>query len=239
MGKHRITRKQMKKDEFVSTVTKMSMFVEEHWKYFTFGASVVAVIALITYLTFFYMSYRNEKASVLLNTAIEYFHAPVNPGPDAKIPVSVRTFATDDERCREALKNFEVVLNRYGSTKSGHLALYYSGLCLMNLGNYDEASRRLEEFMRSGSDPFITDIARTALAQCYFQKKDFSSAEKIWKEISERSSTLFPKDEALLNLAKSYESQGKIPEAMQIYKRIAQEYPDSPSSQEAVTRLQS
>ena len=238
MGRHRIARKQMKKDEFVSTVTTMSMFVEEHWKYFVTGAAVVAGIAIIIYLVVFYSNYRNEKASIILNAGIEYFHAPVSPGPDAKIAPSVRTFATDDEKYREALKNFEVVLNSYGRTKAGHLALYYSGLCLMDLGNYDEATRRLEEFITTGGEPFIQDIARSALAQCYFQKKDFEASAKMWKQISEESQTLFPRDEALLNLARSVESQGKIPEAMEIYRKITMEYPGTKTSQEAVSKLQ-
>ncbi len=238
MGKHRITRKQMKKDEFVSTVTKMTMYVEEHWKFFAIGAAVIAGIALISYLLVFYSNYRSQKASDLLNVGIEYFHAPVAPGPDAKIAPSVRTFATNDEKFEEALKKFEVLLDSYSNTKAGRLALYYSGLCQMNLGRYDEASKRLEDFIGAKGDPFIMDIARSALARCYDQKKEFEASAQMWKQLAESKQTLFPRDEALLKLAESLESQGKSTDAMEIYKRITQEYPGTRSAIEASTKLQ-
>ncbi len=238
MGKHRITRKQMKKDEFVSTVTKMTIFVEEHWKYFAISAAVIAGIALISYLLVFYSNYRSQKASDLLNVGIEYFHAPVAPGPDAKIPSSVRTFATDEEKFAEALNKFEVILDTYSRTKAGRLALYYSGLCQMNLGRYDEASKRLEGFIAAKGDPFIMDIARSALARCYDQKKKFEASAQLWKQLAENSQTLFPRDEALLKLAESYESQGKNMEAKETYRKITQDYPGTRSALEASAKLQ-
>ncbi|MEW5807500.1 MAG: tetratricopeptide repeat protein [Acidobacteriota bacterium] len=239
MGKHRITRKQMKKDEFVSAVTRASMYVEGNWKPIAYGAGIVAIIAILAYLIVFYSGYRDERASEIFNKGLQKLHAPVNPGPDAKLPASALRFPTEEEKNREALKSFDTVVNSYGRSKSASIALYYSGLCHMNLGNYDEAISRLEKFIKKETGLLLIDLAKSSLARSYFLKKDFETSARIWKELTEDNQTLYPKADALLNLAKSMEFQGKVLEAKEIYRRIAMEFPGTSSYQEAANKLQS
>lgn len=237
MSARRITRKQMKKDEFVSTVTKMVFFVEEHWKPFAYGAWAIAMIALGVFSTIFYSQYREEKLKQALNKGIEYFHASISEEPNLNIYSEQPSFQTEKEKYREALKVFRKILEEDPHSSVASLALYYSGLSHFHLEKYHDASIDLERFIKQAEDTLLKDIARSSLAQAYFKEKDYEASIRVWSELAEDETSLYPRADALLHLAEAKDALGEKKEAMEIYKRITEEFPGTTAATEALKIL--
>lgn len=232
-AKRRITRKQMKKDEFVSTVSKITVYVEEHWKAFTYGAGALAAVILIVFLSVVYMQHREEKLKQTLNRGIEYFHAPIAGESEQTTASILPSFKTEKERCEEALKIFKEILTDAPRSKVAPLALYYSGLSHFHLEMYKEAATDLEKFLEQAEGTLLRDVARSSLAQAYFKEKNYESSAKIWSELAEDQTALYPRADALLHLAEVKVAQGSREEALEIYKKIIDEFPGTVAAMEA------
>ncbi len=233
MSARRITRKQMKKDEFVSTVSKIAMYIEEHWQLFAYGIGAIAVNILIIFSTVYYLNYKEENLVRVLNQGIEYFHAPISVESDQNIASIEPTFKTEKERYQEALKIFQQILEEAPRSRVAALALYYSGLSHFHLEMYPEASKDLEEFIAQAEETLLRDVARSSLAQAYSRGDNYEASARVWSELAEDQTSLYPQADALLHLAEAKAAQGKTEEAMDIYKRIVNEFPGTMAAMEA------
>lgn len=233
MSAKRITRKQMKKDEFVSTVSKMAMYVEEHWKPFVYGAGALVVLILIIFLSVVYMQHREEKLKQALNKGIEYFHAPITGGSEELAVIAGPSFTTEKERYEEALKIFQEILEDAPRSKVSSLALYYSGLSHFHLEMHQEAAADLEKFLERANETLLRDVAQSALAQAYFKQENYDGSATIWSEIAEDQTSLYPRSDALLHLAETKNAQGNKEEALKIYKKIVEEFPGTTAAMTA------
>lgn len=233
MGARRITRKQMKKDEFISTVSKMGTYIEEHWKLFAYGVGAIVVVSIAVFLTITYLQHREEKLKKTLNQGIEYFHAPISQESDPDIAPTKLAFKTKEERYQEALKIFQQILDDAPRSRVAPLALYYSGLSHFHLEMYHEASTDLEKFIEKAEETLLRDVARSTLARAYFKENNYEASSKAWSELAEDQTSLYPRAEALLHLAEAKAAQGMAKEAMEIYKKIVNEFPGTAAAMEA------
>lgn len=232
-AKRRITRKQMKKDEFVSTVSKLTIYVEEHWKAFTYGLGALAAVVLVIFVSITYMQYREQKLKQTLNRGIEYFHSPIAGESEQTVLAIGPSFETEKEKLEEALKIFQEIIDDAPRSNVAPLALYYSGLSHFHLEMYEQAALDLEKFLEQGEETLLRDVARSSLAQAYFKQENYEASAKVWSELAEDQTALYPRAEALLHLAEVKAASGNTEEALEIYKKIVDEYPGTVAAMEA------
>ena len=89
----------------------------------------------------------------------------------------------------------------------------------------------------STDDEFLSSSARFLQAQIHEAQGDAAGALELYAGLVNNSPARFPIEMAMMRQARLLEGQGKIEEAREIYRRVTQEYPDSPYSRDASQRL--
>ena len=81
MAARRITRKEMKRDEFVTAMGRITLWMEDHAREALILAGLVVVAAIASIAVWQYLGQREGKASALLSRGVEMFHAQIR-GPE-------------------------------------------------------------------------------------------------------------------------------------------------------------
>jgi tetratricopeptide (TPR) repeat protein len=120
---------------------------------------------------------------------------------------------------------FLQIAKDYKGTKAGNLANFYAGIAYLNLGNFESALKYLNEYSPSGS--IGPNMKYGALGDVYSELNQQEKAIENYRKASSVSdnSLLTPyylKKEALL-----LQSQNEVAKALDIFKRIKSEYPNS------------
>lgn len=132
---------------------------------------------------------------------------------------------------------FNDIANQYGSTPAGNLATYYAGVCNLNLGNFDEAVKLLDDYDGEGKLGCI--MKHGALGDAYGEKEMFDKAVSQYeKAVSEGDDEVltpyYMKKLALLNI---YDKINKPAEAKKLFQQIKEKYPKSPEAAESDKQL--
>lgn len=120
---------------------------------------------------------------------------------------------------------FLKIISKYGNTKTGNLAKLYAGECYLQLGDYKNAIKQLEDFKANGAKQIEAKVAGL-LGDAYSESKQNDKAISLYKS----AGSLFPEDEALsseylFRAGLLLEINGKTKEAVDLYKEIKEKYP--------------
>ena len=120
---------------------------------------------------------------------------------------------------------FIKVIKKYGGTKTGNLARLYAGECYLQLGDFKNAAKYLEEFDAHGAKQ-VEAKAEGLLGDAYSELKQNDKAIEHYK----KAGTIFPEDaflssEYLFRAGMLYEPAGKNKEAIEIYEQIKEKFP--------------
>jgi len=119
---------------------------------------------------------------------------------------------------------FLQIAKDYSGTKAGNLAKFYAGVSYLNLGNFDEALKFINDFHPAGA--LGPNMKYGVLGDVYSELNQMDKAiENYHKAAATENDLLTPyylKKEALL-----LESQNQVAKALEIYKTIKSKYPNS------------
>jgi tetratricopeptide (TPR) repeat protein len=229
----KLTRRELKEDRLRTAFEDYEAFAKEHAREIV--TSVVLLVVLIG-AVFGVKSLTNRMqatANSKLAEALDTYHAYVGSQAQALASQGEQTFATDQEKYKKALAEFQAVSQVTGVEKllprirAMRIAECYAGMCQAHLGDDAAAVKSLQESSKD-SDPAIASLAKLALAGEYAKSGKTSDAIKIYQELSDHPSTTVPRSTSLLALAGLY--RGSQPaEAKQIYQRLEQEYGTDPT----------
>ncbi len=116
------------------------------------------------------------------------------------------------------------IMDEYGSTKPGELANYYTGICYLHLGDYDQAIEYLSSF--STDDELVSATANGALGDANLELGNKEKAVKYYKEASEVDNEVTAPT-FLIKLGLLYEDMGNKEEAVKTYSKIKHDYKKS------------
>jgi len=126
---------------------------------------------------------------------------------------------------------FLEIIDTYGGTDAANLANYYAGASFLQLGDYKNAAKYLEQF--SSSDYLVQARAYALIGDAYSELDDFGAAEASYKKaVAYKPNTEFTPI-YLMKLAVNYEAQGKYKPAAEAYGKIVSEYSNSSFFQDA------
>jgi len=120
---------------------------------------------------------------------------------------------------------FLQIAKDYKGTKAGNLANFYAGVSYLNLGNFDEALKHINDFHPTGT--IGPNMKYGVLGDVYSELNQMDKAIENYRKASNASDNelltpYYLKKEALL-----LESQKDVAKALEIYKKIKSKYPNS------------
>lgn len=228
----RISRKELKKDEFAAEVSKTYEFIQQQREKLLRVGVAAAVVVVLAMGAYFLVQYRKSRADEELAHAVRVFYAPLqSESPD---PQEIN-FPDDGSRYAQAEKEFGGIAGKYSWVRQGRMARYYLGLSKLNLGKTDEAIRDLQA-VAGRSEENLASLAKFALAGAYAGSGKTADAEKLYRELANRPTETVPKDSALLALA-DHLSASKPAEAQKIYQELQKQQGKSSAAEIAGQRL--
>lgn len=233
------TRHQLKEDRF-STATIHAAEVTAHWSVehkstLTYGAIIVAVLALAIGGSWYYFNQQDLKASLLFSQAIRTMDTPVRP---ANMPAQPDqpSFASSKERAIEAHKQFQAIVSQYPHTRSAEFSRYFLGLTSSDMGDNAAAEKDLNA-VASSHNSDLAALARFALAAVYRNTNRNQDAINIYKDLIAKPTATVGKSTAQVELAATYEASNRPSEAKALYQQIQKDNPNTEVAQLAASKL--
>lgn len=218
----RISRKDLKTDEFVDAAVDASAFLERHWRPIVGGIIAVAVLGMATIGWSTWARQRDARLEDRLGQGLSRFTEAERAG------------GTSDGY-QAALVIFDEVLEQASTSPSGRIARYYRGAALHRLGRHDEAAAELTQVGSAGGSPdTLGTSARVLLVEVY--REAGRTADALATLAVLESDPLFPPEEALLRQGWVHASAGNMDEARRSWQRLLDQFPQSPAAAE-VTKI--
>lgn len=226
----RLSRHELKEDEFVSTVEAAQEFARQHANEIVAGvlAALIVIAAVVGW--HMYSARQEAAANAALGRALKTYQAEVGQAPaanlfnqDANTPQpAAPEFSTDQQKYQAALKQFTDVVAKYPRQAAADFARYHIGLCQAALGNDAAAVGTLEAASKS-SDKNVGALADEALAGELNKTGKPDEAVKIYQNLAEHPTSTVPRAAALLAEANVYRST-KPAQARVLYEQVQKEF---------------
>ena len=219
MGR-RITRKQLKQDEFISTGDSVMRWVIANWRPFVFGLGALCLVILAWWAGTRFTSSRSEHASYLLHQATTAVDAAVQGGDVAA-----------------AEQKLQEVIDRYGRTEQADTARILMARLMIDRGDRDGARALLVEVSdRRGGDA----IGRVATLDLVHLQIATGQATEVVPQLEAMvlgEDVRLPRDVALYELGELFVATQDPGRARSYYQRLVDEFPESPYRAQASQRL--
>ena len=154
--KHRLTKRQIKEDKFVTNLLLAQQYFTEHAGRVIMGVAAVVVAAVIVIFLIQGSQAREQEANELLGRATVEFRAS-----------SFQLAAVD----------FQSILDNYGGTDAAAFASFYIANAYFELKNYDQAGEYFKLYLdRYKIDEMLTASAMAGLGHCHRGKGELQAA---------------------------------------------------------------
>jgi len=192
------------------TLTRTEHFLEENYKTLLIGLGVIVALVGIVWLGKLYLNKRNDEAQSQMYQAEKYLEMD-----------SLNLALNGDGN----YLGFLDIARDYKFTNSGNLARYSAGICYLHLGEYQEAIDFLNKY--SKKDKVLGSLAIGATGDAYVELGDPDKGVSKYIEAADFGENSFNTPIFLMKAGEIYELTGKYSEALKIYERIENEYPES------------
>lgn len=192
------------------TLTKTEQFLEENYKPLLYGLIAVVAVVGIFWLLRVYITKQSKEAQSQMFMAEQYFAQD-----------SLRLALNGDGNNL----GFIDLADQYKRTKSGKLANFYAGACLMHLGEFEEASEYLKKYTLA--DEILAPQAKGLLGDASVELGDNTEGIRLYLEAADLADNSFHSPIYLMKAGMIYESEGKYADALSIYEKIQEKYPES------------
>ncbi len=242
-----IERRQLKEDEFITTLQETIARLDEHRQQLMWLAAAIIVIGLAVAGYSWRRQQTIAKSSALLADAMAVAEAPVAPATPPPATANASTtpppappagsFPDERARLEAAVKKYMVAADAYPTSSAGLAARYSAAAALAELGRLPEAAQRYQEVIDKGGSSIHARMARLGLAEVKSQQGQYDQAIATFKELAATSKDL-PVDGILMQLGRTYVAAGRTAEAKQTFKRLTDEFPTSPYVGDARQQLE-
>jgi len=199
----RIKRKQLKEDEFVSTINKIIDFTKRRAK-----ELIVAAVAVI--------------CVIILIIAIKAIQANTVK-KESRLLADVLDLSSQLKDNPDKITELE---NLAGNGKFSRVAYLKLATYCIEQGDTEKAKSYLEKIPESKKD-LIYYQSRDLLGQIYIQNQEFDNAIDIYRKIEEENPENYTLDPVLFHKAQAHEQKGEKEEALALYKRVQDEFPQT------------
>lgn len=205
-AKKKLSKKELKQDQFVLATLQAKSFVETHSRTITYA--LVGVLALLVLGYFYFQSKANAEtaASTLLT----------------KAQLELQTGQREN-----AVNIYQEIIDQYDGTDAAAQANFHLGRMYWEDNNLTLAKQYFQAYLDEASDDnILTQAALAGLADCYFAEKNFSEAAKLYERAA-RIEPDFPQADAYLySAAQAYREAGNTAKARALAQKLIDESDD-------------
>lgn len=192
------------------TLTRTEQFLEQNYKPLLYVLIGLVILVGLFWLVKMYSGKKNEEAQSQMFMAEKYFSQD-----------SLKLALNGDGNNL----GFIDIADQYKMTKSGKLANFYAGACLMHLGQFEEAIGYLNKYTLK--DEILTPEAKGLIGDANVELGDSDAGVKYYLEAADMAGNAFHTPIYLMKAGMIYEIEGKFAEALKLYERIQDEYVES------------
>lgn len=192
------------------TLSQTEQFLEQNYKPLLYTLLAAVVVVGIFWLLRLYVTNQNKEAQSQMFTAEQYF------GQD-----SLRLALYGDGNNL----GFVDIAKEYGRTRSGKLANFYAGACLVHLGQFEEAIGYLNKYTLK--DEILAPEAKGLIGDANVEMGNSASGIKYYLEAASMADNSFHSPIYLMKAGMLYELDGKYADALKLYQEIQDKYPES------------
>lgn len=192
-------------------LTRTEQFIEDNSKILSYVLlGIIAIVVIYIGAKRFYLKPLNEEASAQMFMAEKFFDRD-------SFDLALNGYGT--------YPGFLAITEDYKITKAANLAKYYSGICYLNLGEYDHAIDFLKKF--STDDILVGSTQFSSLGDAHVELGQYDEAIKAYKKAIAEYTNEFTTPIILKKTGLVYEEINDKEKANEVYERIRKEYPDS------------
>jgi tetratricopeptide (TPR) repeat protein len=192
------------------TLTKTEQFLEQNYKPLLYVLVAAVILVGLIWLLKLYTNKQNEEALSQMFMAEQYF------GEDS---LKLALYGDGNNL------GFIDLSDEYSRTKSGKLANFYAGACLMQLGQFEEAVSYLNKY--TVDDEILAPQAKGLIGDANVELGKAADGIKYYLEAAEMADDAFHSPIYLMKAGMLYETEGKFIDALNIYEKIKAKYPES------------
>jgi tetratricopeptide (TPR) repeat protein len=192
------------------TLTKTEQFLENNYKSLLITLGTIVLLVGLFWLGRMYLINRNNEAQSQMYQAERYLEMD---------SLSLALYGDGN------YLGFIDISKDYKFTRTGNLALYSAGICYLHLGLYEDALEYLKKY--SKKDKVLGSLALGASGDAYIELGETEKGIELYLEAAEYADNSFNTPLFLMKAAEIYELEGRYSEALDIYLRIRDEYPES------------
>jgi tetratricopeptide (TPR) repeat protein len=199
-----------------SALSRTELYIENNQKLLTnILLAILAVALLVIAGNRYILKPKNMEAAASMYMAERYFERD-------SFNLALNGYGT--------FPGFLDIMDEYSITKAAKLAKYYAGICFKELGEYESAVDHLSKFRTR--DMMVGAAAQSSLGDAYTGLGDYNKAVKAYLAAADKYENNFTTPIVLKKAGIVYEEQGELEKALDIYKRISRDYPDSAEGRE-------
>jgi len=213
----KIIKKKLKEsDEFINLTEKTYLFITHHSKPIAGGGIIVLILILSLFFFQRWEKKNEEKAYQMFNLGVETYQMVSTPYREGT-----------PQEYKNVLEKFNEAITNFPRTSSGRLSILYKGNIHLRLGEFEEAIKAYEDFLKkAGKEKIYQSFAMEGLGYSYEGKKDYEKALNAYQKIIDLGEN-FKLENAYLGMGRCYEKLGKNKEALENYKAFLKIYQKS------------
>jgi tetratricopeptide (TPR) repeat protein len=189
---------------------------------------IIGLLLLVALGGIYYYFYRqgkaNDQAQIELARVRSYYDK-------SDFPLAING-DTSKTMGGAPIHGLRYIVSEWKSTPAGKIAALYLGNSYLASGQADKAAEPFE--VATGSDePLVRSAAHAGLGAVKEAAKKYEEAAKEYEKAASEDRIELNTPQYLLDAARNYELVGKKQEAIEQYRRVATQYPDSPVNTQA------
>ncbi len=198
--------------------SKTELFIEQNKK------TILTIVGLIIVVIGGYYAYKNwyvagqeTEARSKMFKAEQYFEKD-----------SINK-AMNGDKSENGL-GFIQIADDYSVTPSGNLAEYYLGICYLKTGKFEDAIEHLKKF--DGNDEIVSGLATAAIGDANMELGKTDEAISYYLKAAEQHTNNYDTPMCLKKAALANEEKGNYADAVKLYERIKNEFPETADGKE-------
>lgn len=221
-------REDLKRNELEEALGKGIHYAEDHKRMILYGVGAVVGVALVAAGIFYWLGSRKDGANDLLAKALRADGGAVvatgaNPGDPVK-----PTFASEEARRARSKELFGELDAKYGGTATGRVAKLYLAQIAVAENDKERAKQLWKAFLDAEPAGALAAAARVNLYKLDREQGRGAELVEALKKMLEQDDKPLPSDVILYQLALTYDALAKTDDARATWRRIVDEYPQSP-----------
>ena len=232
----RTERHHLKENEVASTVVRAKEALDRY--HTPILAVAVGLVVVITGVAAFVMwrSQADNRSREMLAYAMTIAQTKVAPAPApgaAPAPKAASGFQTGQARDEAAYAAFMAVADQYPASNAGLEARYHAAATLTALGRNAQAVQTYQDVIARAGNSIYGVLAKLGIANTEAATGKYDTAIATYRELAASTTGDLPVDGLLMQIGYTCQAAGKAGDARQAFKRIVDEFPQSPYAADA------